>query len=1376
MSLSSSATLLYIGNITGYTFELLVTNNPSLPIRAVWHKSSGSTTGRVELYTTNGATLPPNQWSHIVITHNGTEPSSTSTNIFLNGVKLPTTQAASTWSPYIRENIVRIGARYDEFKGVVDEVSLYNKDLSSSEVSDLHKHFNTISSNEQLLTTAIEPSVPQTTSAQSTSPQYSIADPPPSCSSLPPQETMELSNPKQVQKTATNLLNSTFGLLTSDHSYSLTRSSLKPYFEEHIKRFAKARKPYLMDIMRESPDEALSYALSDAIIQQDAKIPSNCVEAKTTIEGTLEVMHADFFENSSAHYEFDDGSGTTARDSSANQNNGTLNNGPAWTEGKIRGALTFDGIDDYVQVGTTTNIAPLEMRTDSFTISAWINSDRVCGPTWSDPTCTILATRNINSVSNSDGYYLGIGVSSIFFQIGDGTSNNGDFSFPYTNTNSWHHIVAMRDTKAKEFRLYLDGELKGTDQDTLGDVTNTNIFGIGRSPYGHYFKGKIDEVRIYKRTLSPKEISTLASAYPIEGSVNKYILRTTGNKRIHLHPAVSPQKLYVSGMKIRITNGYRLDDDILFDASNANQLQILAANQPASSNPFIKEVYADHTDWHTEIQNDAKGEQKTVVLMVNFQNTPTPTSSTRDTINQLVFTDVNNFYKENSYNKLTGITGNIFPSSGWYTIPVDKTCDSTKVLEESVKKADSDVDFRQYTRLILVIPQTDGCLNGLAYIGRVSLWYTQDKIGTDSPKLSVNWDGTTSLYVFGHEYGHGLGLHHANFVACRSSPSLHFFDLTIAPDLCIYQQYKDPYDIMGDSWTTWHMNAPHKRWLGWFGDSQIVTATTSATYTIEPIETATEGLKAVMLPNGVSVEYRKSTGFDRDPFGRTDIPPYDGALFHTYWRDWTYSKDWEIYPFLLDVTPYLRVTNFRYIHSGDPALITGTSFTDYESGVTFTTTARDADKVTVDVKFDTVDLFAQALSFSPANPSAGDLISFSVNVKNQGIGNVDINTFSKLRLDIDNNDSWDVQAPLKFGPLASGASNTAGWPERFWAWLGNGNSTVSATSTWTEIGTVPSDANRFAVGSWAIYGGEQDVSGNQENYTMKLYNGGCNTTASWENVWTVKDCIVVSDLSSDFILGDRLLRKAFWGDKCNFRYTASTRRVEFQDTDEDVDCGFALFVDNQPLWIASAGTHKAEICVDSTSFVKETNETNNCKTQLFRIAENGVFRDLNADGIWQGEETGLSGWSITLDKGADGVTEDTKITDSNGSVKFKNLQAGTYKICKVRQAGWIQTFPYPTEPPEGSLCYTRTLEQPGGLTGLSFAVMRDLVIDDTPPIFNALDMSVLAAAIKGDLPPDRGDMDGDGDTDSADQLVVCGALWDPSDGNPPCRNYLKYNP
>lgn len=66
------------------------------------------------------------------------------------------------------------------------------------------------------------------------------------------------------------------------------------------------------------------------------------------------VASGDITKNLVAHYALDDETGTTARDSSDGKHDGTLegydSGSTGWTTGKIGGALSFDGTDDYVSV------------------------------------------------------------------------------------------------------------------------------------------------------------------------------------------------------------------------------------------------------------------------------------------------------------------------------------------------------------------------------------------------------------------------------------------------------------------------------------------------------------------------------------------------------------------------------------------------------------------------------------------------------------------------------------------------------------------------------------------------------------------------------------------------------------------------------------------------------------------------------------------------------------------------------------------------------------------------------------------------------------------------------------------------------------------
>jgi len=89
--------------------------------------------------------------------------------------------------------------------------------------------------------------------------------------------------------------------------------------------------------------------------QQTLQQLSSVLQALQTLLSSLfpqtQAQTADITTGLVGHWTFNEGAGTTASDSSGNNNTGTLINGPIWTTGKIGQALDFDGVNDYVDLG-----------------------------------------------------------------------------------------------------------------------------------------------------------------------------------------------------------------------------------------------------------------------------------------------------------------------------------------------------------------------------------------------------------------------------------------------------------------------------------------------------------------------------------------------------------------------------------------------------------------------------------------------------------------------------------------------------------------------------------------------------------------------------------------------------------------------------------------------------------------------------------------------------------------------------------------------------------------------------------------------------------------------------------------------------------------
>ena len=190
-----------------------------------------------------------------------------------------------------------------------------------------------------------------------------------------------------------------------------------------------------------------------------------------------------------AEWHLDDGSGSSAADSSGNSNTGTLNGSPAWVTGKTNTGLQFDGLNTYVSV-TDSNSLDL---TTGISIEAWVK----CGDISQDG-----STRR---VLDKGAYLLGASDKSYFKIFKGGVASSVEKTWTSADVNVWHHLVGTYDGTA--VKLYQDGVLVNQTATTGNIDTNTSVLNIGRQSSGAgRFIGIIDEVKIYNRALTLAEV------------------------------------------------------------------------------------------------------------------------------------------------------------------------------------------------------------------------------------------------------------------------------------------------------------------------------------------------------------------------------------------------------------------------------------------------------------------------------------------------------------------------------------------------------------------------------------------------------------------------------------------------------------------------------------------------------------------------------------------------------------------------------------------------------------------------------------------------------------------------------------------------------
>jgi chitodextrinase len=192
---------------------------------------------------------------------------------------------------------------------------------------------------------------------------------------------------------------------------------------------------------------------------------------------------------------FGEGIGTSTADASGNGNVGT-STGASWsTQGRFGNALSFNGLNSVVRVADS---ASLDLSS-AMTLSAWIR------PAASQSGWRTILQRQVDAyflnASNSAGPLRPSGGGT----IGGGTPwLSGPTASP---VGTWTHVALTYDGAA--LRLNVNGNQAASRPMGGAIETNNNPLWIGgNQPYGEYFNGLIDEVRVYNRALTQPDIQT----------------------------------------------------------------------------------------------------------------------------------------------------------------------------------------------------------------------------------------------------------------------------------------------------------------------------------------------------------------------------------------------------------------------------------------------------------------------------------------------------------------------------------------------------------------------------------------------------------------------------------------------------------------------------------------------------------------------------------------------------------------------------------------------------------------------------------------------------------------------------------------------------
>ncbi|MFD2161837.1 LamG domain-containing protein [Paradesertivirga mongoliensis] len=199
------------------------------------------------------------------------------------------------------------------------------------------------------------------------------------------------------------------------------------------------------------------------------------------------------------------------KDHSNNGNTASLHNLSPTADRFCRagGALYFDGISSYASVADNMK---LRLNNTDFTLNGWVKMDAYNVSYGSN-----ILSKHITGLNNGWGWsvcgYASPATGPLFY--GPGGGSNNAVGTTVVTLNQWHMVTGVYNKSAQTLSLYIDGELNNTSNGILspnGNISAMLYIGKDQPTNMYYYKGAMDDLRIYGRALSSQEIKQFYSS------------------------------------------------------------------------------------------------------------------------------------------------------------------------------------------------------------------------------------------------------------------------------------------------------------------------------------------------------------------------------------------------------------------------------------------------------------------------------------------------------------------------------------------------------------------------------------------------------------------------------------------------------------------------------------------------------------------------------------------------------------------------------------------------------------------------------------------------------------------------------------------------
>ncbi len=324
-----------------------------------------------------------------------------------------------------------------------------------------------------------------------------------------------------------------------------------------------------------------------------------------------------------------------ANDASGNSKNGTVNGATLTTDrfGNPNSAYYFNTYPNYIQFPEISNT--LGSSNSATTISIWSKSNH-------DYPDGVM----IHSASPGFQYQFARieenSINKIKIYNRNPSTNNEPISTESTNSSDWNHIVAVIDGINGNYKLYINGNLSPSMSfnfdPTQSYYSNSRVWQIGAISFDqsyHQFTGKIDDLSIFNRALSQSEITQLYTAAPT-------YLWSTGETTATINPTPTATTTYwcdvtVNGVTCRKTITITVNPNI---APAFTQVAAICNGATLAALPTTSTNGVTGT-WSPALNNTATTTYTftptagqcaaTATMTITVNTTPTPTGTTSQT-------------------------------------------------------------------------------------------------------------------------------------------------------------------------------------------------------------------------------------------------------------------------------------------------------------------------------------------------------------------------------------------------------------------------------------------------------------------------------------------------------------------------------------------------------------------------------------------------------------------------------------------------------------------------------------------------------------------------------------------------------------------------